>query len=218
MIRLTNRTRPQILAEKCEEWTAQYIEWCNNPSGNEPRPYTHPDIRSELELETNSKCAYCEGLINDVAYTHIEHKLPKRKHPELVCEWGNLTIACPRCNTKKSDYDSPECPLLDPYVENVEEEVVFAGPLALPRGGPRAQLTITLLDLNRKDLLFARKEVLEGLYRLLELVGRAASESAALCALWFEIDRFTASEGEFASACRHFLLAQITERGIQRPE
>ena len=45
------------------------------------------------------------------------HKLPKSKFPELVCDWENLTIACPKCNTNKGDYDLPlECPLLGPAV------------------------------------------------------------------------------------------------------
>ena len=90
------------------------MNWCVNRVGTEPKRYAHSEIRSGLEAETYSKCAYCEGRVSDVAYTHIEHKLPKRKHPHLVCDWENLTIACPRCNTKKADYDAPECPLLNP--------------------------------------------------------------------------------------------------------
>ena len=94
------------------------------------------------------KCAYCEGTIGDVAYTHIEHKLPKSKYPTLVCAWENLTIACPRCNTNKGNYDAPECPLLDPYIDHVEKEVAFGGPMALARGGARASATITRLTLS----------------------------------------------------------------------
>ncbi|MYC96892.1 MAG: hypothetical protein F4X14_18175 [Caldilineaceae bacterium SB0661_bin_32] len=148
MIQLCQGTQPQVLVDNCEDWTAEYGEWRENPAGTEPRRYAHPEIRLALESETNSKCAYCEGRIRDVAYTHIEHKLPKRKHPKLVYTWENLTIACPRCNTNKGDYDIPECRLLEPYVDNVEEDVVFYGPLALSRGGARARATITRLDLG----------------------------------------------------------------------
>ena len=139
MIRLNQGVQPQVLVENGEKWTAEYVKWCETPAGTEPRRYAKPEIRAALELETNSKCAYCEGRIRDVAYTHIEHKLPKRKHPTLVCDWENLTIACPRCNTNKGDYDEPECQLLDPYVDDVEEAVSFGGPLALPRGGARSR-------------------------------------------------------------------------------
>ena len=218
MIRLNQGARPQVLVEKGEEWTAEYVKWCGNPwARTEPRRYAHPEVRSALESGTHSKCAYCEGRISDVAYTHIEHKLPKRKHPQLVCAWENLTIACPRCNTNKGDYDVPECSLLDPYIDDVEEEVAFGGPLALARGGARARATITRLGLNRKDLLFERGEALMSLHRLIDLVGRAASEPDVLRSLWLEIDAVTALEREFSSACRQFVASQIVERGLTKP-
>ena len=216
MIRLNQEAEPQILVTNRAAWTAEYVNWCENPVGQEPRQYAVQDIRSTLEAETHSKCAYCEGLISDVAYAHIEHKLPKRKHPTLVCAWDNLTIVCPRCNTNKSDYDEPECPLLDPYVDDVEEEVAFGGPLALPRGGARASVTITRLQLNRTGLLFARSEALKRLYSLLDLVERAANEPDLLRALWLEVDLLTAEMGEFASACRQFLAWQLAERGLTK--
>ena len=91
------------------------------------------------------------------------------------------------------------------------------GPLALPRGGARARETITHLDLNRKDLLFARSESLTRLHSLLDLVERVASEPDLSRALWLDIDAVTATEGDFASACRQFLKAQMAERGLPRP-
>ena len=217
MIRLNKGRQPQILVERGQAWTVEYVNWCQYGGGREPRSYAHPDIRFALELETNSKCAYCEGRIRDVAYTHIEHKLPKSKHPQLVCHWENLTIACPRCNTNKGDYDEPQCQLLDPYLDDVEESVVFFGPLALARGGARAHATITRLALNRSDLLYARGEAITNLDRLLDLVERAGNEPAVLRALWLDIDAVTAANGEFASACRYFLATQIAERNLTRP-
>ena len=217
MISLNQREQPQVLVENGEAWTAEYVNWCKNGVGREPRHYAHPDIRSTLELETSSKCAYCEGLIGDVAYANIEHMLPKRKHPQLVCNWGNLTIACPRCNINKGEYDEREYPLLDPYVDDVEEEVAFGGPLALPRGGIRAKQTIIRLGLNRKDLLFARGATLERLYFLLDLVERAVGKPDVLRSLWLEIDEAIAAYGEFASACRQFLESQMEQRGLTRP-
>ena len=217
MIRLNQGEKPQILVDNGTAWTAEYVRWCQNRAGAEPRRYAHEEIRSALAKETHSKCAYCEARISDVAYPHIEHKLPKRKHPTLVCDWDNLTIACPRCNTNKGDYDDPQCPLLDPYIDDVEQEVGFGGPLALPRGGARADFTIGRLELNRIHLLFARGQALEYLYRLLDIVERSATEPAALRALWQHIDTVTSTAGEFASACRQFLAAQMAERGLTRP-
>ena len=217
MIRLSQAAQPQILEENGEEWTAKYVTWCGDRFGNEPRHYRHSDIRIALESETNSKCAYCEARINHVSYAHIEHKLPKRKHPRLVCDWTNLTIACSRCNTKKGDYDEPVCPLLDPYVDDVENLVVFYGPLALAKGSPRARATITRLALNRVDLLFARAESITNLNRLLDFLERAQDEPDALHSIWLEINSLISAEGEFASACRYFLELQIVERQLTRP-
>ena len=95
--------------------------------------------------------------------------------------------------------------------------MAFAGPLALSRvGEARAHATITLLDLNRMDLVFARSEALTSLDRLLDLVERAASEPDVLMSLWLAIDAVTAAEGEFASACRQFLPWRMAERGLTR--
>ena len=217
MIQVDREIEPQILVANREAWTAEYVNWSRDPAEREPRRYAHLDIRSALEAETHSKCAYCEGRIGHVAYTHIEHKLPKGKHPTLVCDWGNLTIACPKCNTNKGQYDEPNCPLLDPHVDDVEEEVAFGGPMALARGSARASATITHLKLNRGELLLARSEVLKKLDLILDLVKRAANEPAARLALWLDIDDMTAAAGEFASACRQFLAAEMAERGLTRP-
>ena len=217
MIPLNRENEPDILATNRAAWAAEYLNWRANPVGQEPRKYAHSDIRSALEAETYAKCAYCEALSKHVAYTHIEHKLPKKNHPKLVCAWENLTIACQICNTNKGDYDEPECQLLDPHVDDVEMELTFAGPLAFPHGGARADATITRLKLNRAELLFARAEVLKGLYSSLDDVERIASQPAARHALWLHIDDMTAASGEFASACRQFLKVQMEERGLASP-
>ena len=93
MIRLNRQPEPQILVANHAAWAAEYSKWRDNPVGREPQKYAHADIRSALEAETHSKCAYCEGLIKDVSYTHIEHKLPKKNHLKLVCAWENISVA-----------------------------------------------------------------------------------------------------------------------------
>ena len=217
MIRLTLGAKPQILVEKEDLWTNEYVEWCASRLDTEPRRYRHPTIRQALEEETNKKCAYCEGLIGDVAYTNIEHKLPKRKNPHLVCAWENLTIACPKCNINKGEYDDKLCPLLDPYSDDVETSVVFYGPMALARDSASADATIARLDLNRAELLFSRKTVLEGLERLFLLIERASGVEAVERAIWLDIDKATSANAEFASACRQFVEARTLERRLSRP-
>ena len=217
MIRLRKGCEPQILVENRDGWTAEYVNWLEDRKGSEPRRYTHPAIRAALEVETHCKCAYCEGRFKPVSYGHIEHKLPKRKCPKLVCAWTNLTVACQVCNTNKGDYYDSECRLLDPYVDDVEKLVVFAGSFALPECGSRADKTIERLKLNRPDLLLAREEVLKTLSRNLDLVERYANMRDLVDQLWCEVEQLTAAQGEFASAGRQILEQQLKSRGIAKP-
>ena len=217
MIHLNQGTKPQVLLANEQAWTDEYSEWSQNRVGPEPQRYRHPQIRSALEAETHSKCAYCEGLIKGVAYTHIEHKLPKKNHPKMICVWENLTIACPKCNTNKGGYDEPKCPLLDPHVDDVENWVAFYGSLALSRGGPRSRATITRLGLNRMDLVYERGQAIIQLDLLLELVERAVSQPDARVQLWLDIDATIADAAEFASACRQYLRTRIKEHGLKIP-
>ena len=217
MIRLNRSAKPTVLVTHGATWKEEYLAWLISRIGAEPRRYTHQEIRDSLEAETHSKCAYCEARINDVSYTHIEHKLPKKKHPHLVCEWDNLTIGCPRCNTNKGDYDDPACQVLDPHIDDVEREIAFFGPLALPRGGARARLTVRRLGLNRKDLIFNRAEVLQRLDDLLDLVERAGDDVALARAFWADIEGLATESAEFASACRYFVRFQQAERGLVKP-
>ena len=216
MIALQKGTEPQVLVNNRVAWTAEYVNWRGNWVGDEPRRYAHADIRLALESETNSKCAYCEARISHVAFDHIEHKLPKRKNPTLVCDWKNLAIACPRCNNGKGDYDEPACALLDPYSDDVERLVAFMGPMAWWRSA-RSHATVTVLKLNRPALLLDRTEALERLSGLLDSVQNAAGRPDVVIALWLAIDEMTSAEAEYASACKYFLAWQLEERNLERP-
>ena len=53
----------------------------------------------------------------------------------------------------KGNYYLAAAPLLNPYKDEVLQELVFFGPMALDRSA-RAKLTIEKLKLNRSELLF----------------------------------------------------------------
>lgn len=217
MIRLRKGCEPQILVENRDAWTAKYENWLKDCTGTEPVTYRRPAIKAALEAETHCKCAYCEGRFNPCSYGHIEHKLPKSKFPNLVCAWTNLIMACQVCNTNKRDYYDPECRLLDPHVDDVEKLVVFAGSFALAEPGSRADKTIEQLKLNRPALLHAREEVLKDLGRNLDRLERFANMRDLVNQLWCDVERLTAAEGEFASACRQILEQQLKTRDIAKP-
>ena len=216
MIRLCKGGEPQVLVENREAWTTEYENWLDDCEGNEPRRYADPDIRAALEAETHAKCAYCEGRFKPVSYGHIEHKLPKRKNPKLVCAWTNLTVACQVCNTNKGDYDDPACRLLDPHVDDVEKLVAFAGSWAHAEPGSRADKTIERLKLNRPELLLAREEVLKTLGRILDRLERFANMRDLVDQLWCDVERLMAAESQFAAVCRQVLEQQLETRGLAR--
>ncbi len=108
MIAIVKSDKPEKLAQNQHVWTEEYRL---NPKS---RRYADPAILRALEEECRGKCVYCESKIEPVAAPNVEHILPKSIYPDLVCEWTNLTIACPRCNQFKHNYDSVDRPLLNP--------------------------------------------------------------------------------------------------------
>lgn len=141
MRRLVKKPKPAVLIEHEAAWTAEYLNWrAGRDAGtaskdSEPRRWGHAQIRKGLEDETHRKCAYCDSLIGAVAREHIEHIEPRAHRPELVVQWENLTLACPKCNGYKGDYFSETEPLLNPYVDDLEEHLSFLGATVTYRPG-----------------------------------------------------------------------------------
>lgn len=62
-------------------------------------------IREFYRVEQKGVCPYCKGpiSISAAANAHIEHILPKSKHPNFLFEPKNLCVICADCNTAKND-------------------------------------------------------------------------------------------------------------------
>lgn len=196
-----------------DAWGREFEIAVANAQNPLPARYRHADIRDQLREDLSGKCAYCESHIEHVAYSHIEHIQPKSRVPADVCRWTNLTLACPVCNTQKGDYFDPEAPLLNPYVDNVEDEVCFYGPMALERSY-RAKLTISRLKLNRADLLFRRHENLRSISKILDLMERAEGDAALIAALKEELGTELKDSSEYASCSRYFSEAELAHRNL----
>jgi uncharacterized protein (TIGR02646 family) len=152
---LSKLPAPEYLNLNAARLTAIYRE--KALAGLPSAPWQDDDIRDRLFDETEGRCAYCDSSIRAVAYDHIEHILPKSKHPDEVLEWANLTIACPRCNINKGDYCSHEVPIINPYSDDPEAHLIFLGPLVLAQpGDDRASTTVHRLKLSRAELAEAR--------------------------------------------------------------
>jgi uncharacterized protein (TIGR02646 family) len=200
MIKLQKLDKPNILVQKEDEWTEQllhhysvekYIPKTVNSK------YGHREIKLKLIEETNHKCAYCESKITAVDHGDIEHIEPKSKVPNKTFDWNNLTLCCRKCNQNKKDYYNPQKPLLNPYINDPEEEIVFLGPIISPRT-ERARLTVKLLQLDRVELFESRVNYINKIQPLIDLF--ITEENEILKEMTFQdIIKYTESTHEYSA-------------------
>lgn len=212
MISIQIGPEPQILKDNDEKWGEEFEASLNNDE-KIPHRYRNKSIKESLREETQGKCAYCESSIEHVAFSHIEHIIPKSIRPLLVCSWGNLTLACQKCNTYKGDYYTEEAPLLNPYLDEVEKEIVFYGPMAIDRSD-KAKLTISKLRLNRADLLFRREQMLRSVLQVIDLMAKTEDNPALKEALKDDLHDKLSSTAEYTSCARNFSSIESVERSV----
>lgn len=168
MVRIQKLEEPQILKDNAVIWTNEYLDYIRRGEtipNSVKRRYAHEDIKKQLLKETHEKCAYCESKFTHIEPGDIEHIKPKNPnaHPELYVTWTNLTLSCETCNRSgKGTYNNDDEPLLDPYNDDIENEILGLGPMIFSRKGSRkGQITIDVLKLNRSELVERRAEKLE---------------------------------------------------------
>jgi uncharacterized protein (TIGR02646 family) len=205
LVRLRKEPEPEALAENGERWSAEYAAYKRGDDvpAAAARRYADPEVREALGRETTRKCAYCESRIEHIDYPHVEHILPKSRRPDLVCEWPNLTLACTRCNTAKGDYYDPECELVNPYRDEIFAHLIFAGAHVFHRSAERGRVTISKLDLNRSELVARRKEAIETLTRVRDLL-EAAMPVPVREALEAELAELLEGEAEYRATTNAF--------------
>ena len=196
--------KPQVLDQNAEIWTDQVlaaIEAGEDATSYQKSRYNRAEIKEVLVAETAGKCAYCESKVLHIDFGDIEHIIPKSQRPELWFEWNNLTLACGVCNNKKRAYFDEGLPLLDPYLDEPEDCLLFFGPLARAcPGDQNAQMTERTLELNRPKLIERRTEKLDQLLALANLLNQADEPLRGL--LEEDFLRETGSEREYASMAR----------------
>lgn len=208
MISLKKKPIPSILKHKCEEWTAELMVYVND---NENIPekiqgrYRDTEIKDTLIEETNGKCAYCESKILHIDYGDIEHIEPKKKVPKKTFQWDNLTLSCRKCNLKKKEYYDPSLPLINPYLDNPEDEILFMGPYPIAKpGSDRAKITIKRLALDRVELMERRLEHIEKLQPLLDYYHKTSNVSLKE-EIKKDILKYIEPDKEFSSMVRSIL-------------
>ncbi len=146
------------------------------PANNKPSPWRENEIVLALKEECSKKCIYCEGVIDDVSYSAVEHIKPKHIFEDLVLDWNNLGLVCQRCNTNKGGYwtEDEDLQLLNPYQDSLADHITFRGPLTVAHlHSSRADNTVKKLKLHsREDFVRGQaafdhaSDGVEGLYTL----------------------------------------------------
>lgn len=208
MIKLQKLPEPEILRKNKEAWTEAYNNYTNQslavPDSLKYK-YRDPEIKQCILEETHEKCAYCESKVTPVYAGDVEHILPKSKRPELIFEWDNLTLACQQCNQRKRDYYEPDTPLVNPYKDEPTSHFFFAGPMLFHKpGSARGYMTKMKLELNRLPLFERRKERLENVNRLVEIVAKEQNETVKE-ALRSELDNEAQGDKEYTLMVQTFL-------------
>ena len=112
-------------------------------------------IRQRLLKMSNSKCSYCEELVDSGCNEmHVDHYHDKDSYPDEVVEWTNLLPSCSHCNKKKSTHDTYVEPIIDPtqvdpkeifYIKNYRYWSIDSDPNSL------GKTSIDILGLNDFD-------------------------------------------------------------------
>lgn len=208
MIRLTKQAKPPILARNEAQWTDEYER---HRAGDPTVPtaaatrYRHADVKGAVTAESHGKCIYCESFPLATSPGAVEHLTPKSRFPSRVVEWQNLGFVCERCNTAKGDYHHDEEAVINPFVEEPQDFLIFAGPLVLDRNA-RGDVTIRTVALDRTELVESRAEHIRQLNRLRRLMA-FLPEGPARDALRDDLARAGDEPSEFAAISRAYLRA-----------
>jgi uncharacterized protein (TIGR02646 family) len=188
MIKVARLAKPEILSKQAETWRDAYLHAIVELEADKTNTlkkkakdkaeakYAHDEVRSQLRIMFDSKCAFCESHILQVSYDQIEHFRPKQRFPELAFEWENLILACGVCNgAKYKGVKFPEAsdggPFVNPALDEPNEFFDFiidraTGLAEVNPKSPRGTITERELGLNRPDLLKHRSKVVMNIFLL----------------------------------------------------
>ena len=183
MIKINKLDEPTILSNNKDNWTNELLNIIQ--SGNKVpstiyNRYNNKEIKNKLKEESNNKCMYCESVIGHIAHEHIEHFRPKAKskYPQLTYEWNNLGLSCPICNMNKRDEFDEDLPFINPYFEEPNDFFIALGNMIYPKlGNRRAELTRSIIKLNRPELIERRTERLNTIELLINRYSEASNET-----------------------------------------
>lgn len=208
MIRLQKGKKPAVLEKEAASWTKELLGLIRAGKPVPPtklRRYAHPTIKAAVKQEAYEKCIYCESKISHVAPGDVEHIKPKSRYRELTYDWHNLAYVCNECNRRKSDTYNEACTPLNPFDDDPSKALAGVGAFIFSvLGHDRAEVTVSLMQLNRPALLERRGELITTLKHLAERAFREQNPSLRDLLLR-ELCREVAAPREYSFAGRSFL-------------
>ncbi|ORI16960.1 hypothetical protein BJD99_10790 [Rhodococcus sp. 1163] len=139
-----------------------------------------------------------------VSFGDVEHIKPKSKFPDEVVKWSNLTLACQRCNNAKLDYYSDVESILNPYIDDPLDHLIFAGDLIYHKpGSVMGYTTVSQLKLSRLELVAARRRRLDLIATQLRNIEVAPNCEIASTLREMLLDDY--KSGEFRNSVRSIL-------------
>lgn len=170
----------QYLADDPEEW-GKYLNLDRHQSQHKNfLKKARPRLVEDLIHTFGPLCCYCESYAHS-GHGVIDHHRPpsgvrsKGEYLHLQTDWRNLYWACPVCNRYKSnrfpqlgptlsdmpyqvtvEFEQPG--LLDPCRDKPDEHLRFDESGRVSAISLRGDMTIDLLDLNRRQLIQTRRE------------------------------------------------------------
>ena len=152
-----------------------------------------PILHALYEL-FNGKCAYCESKLargNTTNYDHFRPKFGARGLEKefadehywwLTYEWGNFYSSCIYCNRNKASWfpikgkrSKPKTSyervvaqeknlIIDPCIDQPKEHLTFHFDGMVKPITEKGDVTIEILQLNRKELVFGRERTMKEIY------------------------------------------------------
>lgn len=102
MIKIVRLVAPQILNEKFEQLTADFLA---NPNKKvfDSNSKLYKDVKEILMLMTQEHCSFCDSFPIENSGDAIEHFRPSSLWQELAYAWENLYFICTKCNSAKGN-------------------------------------------------------------------------------------------------------------------
>ncbi len=152
---------------------------------NKKNAYEDDSVKNKLKEIYHNKCAYCEQKLDKIK---VDHYRPQSMYKWLENEWSNLLPVCHACNKNKTDKfpilskqvkDEPqnkedkkadselllsEKPIIiHPEVDTPENHFYYDKSGIIYGNTERGQKNVTILNLNRQDILEKRKQIIDNI-------------------------------------------------------